>query len=286
MFNDDEGGRTVMNKQEIVLAVAMKQEIPIQKLPYFLKGIEEDNEEWWEQLRKRYCTDELERTKERYRKQQIQWVSIMDAQYPVLLKEIYAPPLVLFYKGDIHLASQVCVAIVGARRHSYYGEACIKKFLPPLVEENMVTVSGLAYGIDTCVHKETLQQGGKTVAVIGAGINVYYPKENRSLQEDIGRLGCVISEYPLDAPPLKHHFPYRNRIIAGISQGVLVVEAQKKSGSLITANLALQENRKVYAVPGSLFSPYSVGTNELIQAGATPILCEKEFVRDLKEGGV
>ena len=162
-----------------------------------------------------------------------------------------------------------------------YSQHCLRQLLPELVQANLVTVSGLASGVDTLVHQETLIAGGQTIAVIGNGLNISYPRTNQLLQARLGQEGLVLSEYLPDAPPQKFHFPQRNRIIAGLAVGTLVTEAKQRSGSLITANLALQENRNVYAIPGGLFSPLSVGTNELIQAGALPVLKASDILDDL-----
>jgi len=195
-----------------------------------------------------------------------------DESYPYALRKSYEPPLVLFYKGDLSLLYKGTIGIVGARECTEYGKQVLSELIPSIVKHELVTVSGLARGIDRLVHEKTLEQGGRTIAVIGNGIDYYYPSENRQLQEEISENHLLLSEYPVGTRPKKHYFPLRNRIIAGLSRGVLVVEARERSGSLITARLALEEGRDVFAVPGSVFSEQSKGCLDLIKAGA--ILCQ------------
>ena len=209
-------------------------------------------------------------------------LTILDGAYPQRLKEIYLPPIVLFYRGNLSLINQRTVAIVGSRDHSKYAKECIHELIPPIVNDGIVVVSGLARGVDTLAHEEALKTNGNTIAVIGSGLDVIYPPENANLYSMIGNKGLLLSEYPLMSRPLKLHFPYRNRIIAGLSHGVCVIEAKEKSGSLITANLALSENREVFAVPGNIFSPHSKGTNSLIEAGACLVSSGETISKNLK----
>ena len=206
-----------------------------------------------------------------YRKENFHFLMYEDVLYPKRLKEIYLPPVVLFYKGRLELFNRLSIGIVGARNHTEYSKEALEYLLPDILERKVSIISGLARGVDSLAHQLTLDLNGETIAVIGNGINVTYPKENKSLYDAIGSKGLILSEYPLDSPPLKFHFPYRNRIIAGISHGLCVIEAKLHSGSLITANVALSENRQVFALPGNITSEYSKGTNELITAGAFPI---------------
>ena len=206
-----------------------------------------------------------------YRKEAIHFLMYEDALYPKRLKEIYLPPIVLFYKGRLELFNRLSIGIVGARNHTPYSKEALEYLLPDILERKVSIISGLARGVDSLAHQLTLDLNGETIAVIGNGINICYPKENQSLYDAIGSKGLILSEYPLDSPPLKFHFPYRNRIIAGLSHGLCVIEAKLHSGSLITANVALSENRQVFALPGNITSEYSKGTNELITAGAFPI---------------
>ena len=214
--------------------------------------------------------------------QKVKVITILDGGYPQRLKEIYLPPIVLFYRGNLSLINRRAVAIVGSRDHSKYAKDCIREIIPALVKDDIVVISGLARGVDTLAHEETLKANGSTIAVIGSGLDVVYPLENSKLYDLIAKRGLIISEYPLQSRPLKFHFPYRNRIIAGLSHGVCVIEAKEKSGSLITANLALSENREVFAVPGSIFSIHSKGTNSLIEAGACLVSSGETITKNLK----
>lgn len=207
----------------------------------------------------------------KYRKEGIHFLMYEDALYPKRLKEIYLPPVVLFYKGRLELFNRLSIGMVGARNHTPYSKEALEYLLPDILERKVSIISGLARGVDSLAHQLTLDLKGETIAVVGNGINICYPNENQSLYDTIGKKGLILSEYPLDSPPLKFHFPYRNRIIAGLSHGLCVIEAKLHSGSLITANVALSENRQVFALPGNITSEFSKGTNELITAGAFPI---------------
>ena len=218
----------------------------------------------------------------RLQEKRVKVLTILDGGYPQRLKEIYLPPIVLFYRGNLSLINQRAVAIVGLRDHSKYAKDCIHELVPTIVNDGIVVVSGLARGVDTLAHEETLRTSGNTIAVIGSGLDVVYPPENVNLYDMIAKRGLLLSEYPLESRPLKFHFPYRNRIIAGLSHGVCVIEAKEKSGSLITANLALSENREVFAVPGNIFSPHSKGTNSLIEAGAYLVSSGETISKNLK----
>lgn len=203
----------------------------------------------------------------------IKIISIKDEEYPESLKNISHPPLFLHYRGDISLASsEKIIGIVGTRRATVYGRNACEKIVDDLADGNVVTVSGLASGIDTICHKRTLQRNGKTIAVVGSGLDIVYPAENRRYWQEIGEKGLIISEFPLGTPPNNFNFPMRNRIIAGLSRGVAVIESKEKGGSLITAYLALEEGRDVFAVPGDIFSPVSCGTNELIKKSEAKLI--------------
>lgn len=207
-------------------------------------------------------------------------LTILDGTYPERLSEIYHPPVVLYCQGDMSLLAADSLGIVGARRHTPYAEKCLEMLLPDVLKAGIVTVSGLAGGVDSIVHEMTLRKHGRTVAVIGTGLDVTYPRGNVMLQSEVAGKGLVVTEYPLGEQPLKFHFPQRNRIIAGLIQTILVVEARHRSGTLITANLALQENRNVLAVPGRIDEPLSQGTNELISAGAKPVLRAEDIIEE------
>ncbi|MFW5790558.1 MAG: DNA-processing protein DprA [Bacillota bacterium] len=197
----------------------------------------------------------------------IGFVTLDDQRYPEILTDIYDPPPVLFYRGQIP-DFKFSVAIVGSRKFRQYGKRATEELSSQLAARGVVIVSGLAKGIDRMAHKAALDAGGKTVAVLGSGHDYEYPATNRDLYERIPENGVIFSEFPPDEPPRAENFPRRNRIISGLSQAVLVVEAAQKSGSLITANLAVEQNRDVMAVPGDIYAKSSRGTNDLIKNGA------------------
>ncbi len=190
-------------------------------------------------------------------------------QYPYLLSEINDRPKILYVLGNTELLRRNLISIVGSRDCSDYGkEACIK-LAYNLASQGIVIVSGLALGIDSCAHIGTLKAKGKTVAVVAHGLDMIYPKENINLAKQIVLSGgAIVSEFPLGTRPLAENFPKRNRIISGLSKGTVVVEAKEHSGSLITAQMALEQGRRVFAFPGNIFSQYSKGTNKLIKEGA------------------
>jgi DNA processing protein len=189
-------------------------------------------------------------------------------EYPPLLKQISDAPLLLYVRGDVSVLTRYAVAMVGSRRPSAYGSSVAHRLAHDLAERQLVVTSGLARGVDSASHRGALEAKGKTVAVLGSGIDVIYPRENKKLADDIARSGALVSEFPLGTGPTPQNFPIRNRIISGLSLGVVVVEAAEYSGSLITARLALEQNREVYAVPGNITSAQSFGPNHLIKQGA------------------
>src|SRR6266446_1222328 len=194
-----------------------------------------------------------------------------DGVYPSLLREIYDPPIVLYVKGAwAECLDQPCVAIVGSRRCSTYGQNSALMLARDLAQRGVTVVSGFARGIDAAAHRGALEAGGRTIAVLGTGLDQCYPRDHRKLGEEIlGAGGAMVSQFPLGTPPVSENFPYRNRIISGLSLGVVIVEAAENSGSLITARLAIEQNREVFAVPGNITSRNSFGTNYLIKgAGA------------------
>lgn len=196
----------------------------------------------------------------------IRMTALGDPDYPPYLAEIFAPPILLYYRGTL-LPDAQCLAMVGSRRFSRYGEGVAKSFAETFARAGFTVVSGAARGIDSASHKGALT-AGRTVAVLGCGVDIAYPPENRRLLAEIAETGAVISEYAPGTPPLPSFFPARNRIISGLSRGVIVIEAAEKSGSLITAGMAVQEGRDVFAVPGSIYSTTSMGCHRLIQQGA------------------
>ncbi|MGX5808202.1 DNA-processing protein DprA [Streptococcus gordonii] len=205
--------------------------------------------------------------------------SILDEIYPWDLSEIYNPPALLFYQGNIDLLELPKVAVVGSRDSSKLGNQSVQKIIKELNNE-LIIVSGLARGIDTAAHMAALQNGGKTIAVIGTGLDVFYPKANKKLQSYIGKNHLVLSEYGPGEQPLKFHFPERNRIIAGLCKGVIVAEAKMRSGSLITCERAMEEGRDVFAIPGSILDGKSDGCHHLIQEGAKCIMSGSDVLSE------
>ncbi|PIZ04582.1 MAG: DNA-protecting protein DprA [Gammaproteobacteria bacterium CG_4_10_14_0_8_um_filter_38_16] len=209
------------------------------------------------------------------------FISFLDARYPTLLKEIAVAPLVLYAQGDITTLNHPQIALVGSRNPSYTGLELANEFAHALTQAGLHITSGLALGIDAASHKGAIQAKGKTIAVLGSGLLQLYPKQNRLLAEKISENGCVISELPLNMKPLRENFPRRNRIISGLSLGTLVVEAALKSGSLITAKYALEQNRDVFAIPGSLRNPTSKGCLTLIQEGAKCVIQPEDILNEI-----
>jgi DNA processing protein len=206
-----------------------------------------------------------------------------DGSYPYLLREIADPPITLYVKGAFAACFDApCVGVIGSRKCSTYGENASGMLARDLAENGICVVSGLARGIDTAAHRGALRAKGKTIAVLGTGIDNVYPKENKKLVDEIlDSGGAIVSQFPLETPPLKDNFPYRNRIISGLSYGVLLVEASERSGSLITARLAMEQNREVMAVPGNITSRNSFGTNYLIKSGAKLVQQWQDVVAEL-----
>lgn len=207
--------------------------------------------------------------------------TIYDEDFPEILKNMSDPPVLLYYYGCIN-DIQPCIGIVGSRKATAYGKNICFKMAAYLASKGLTIVSGLASGIDTYAHKGALSAKGKTIAVLGNGPDVIYPKENVDLYYNIKKEGCIISEYPPGTKPTKYSFPQRNRIISGLCQSVVIVEAGFKSGSLITADFALEQGKEVYAVPGNIDSLCSAGTNNLIRQGAKIVTCFDDIIEDFE----
>ena len=210
------------------------------------------------------------------------FITINDDIYPECLKEISDPPEKLYYKGNLELLkSERMIAVVGTRNPSSYGKLCCEYMIKKMSKADITIVSGFAKGIDSIAHKTSLITGAKTIAVIASGLDIVYPASNLSLYREIEEKGLILTEYEPGTKPFKGNFPQRNRIIAGLSKGVIVVESKDRGGSLITADLALEYNRDVYAVPGDIFSEYSKGCNNLIRdAKAKSLSNIKELLED------
>lgn len=211
----------------------------------------------------------------------VQAITLDSPAYPRRLREIYSPPPVLYVRGELLPEDELALGVVGTRRATMYGREATEMLVGGLVTNCLTIVSGLARGIDTVAHRAALTAGGRTIAVLGSGLDIIYPSENARLARDIAERGAVVSEYPLGTKPDAANFPARNRIISGLSLGVLVIEAGDGSGALITADFALEQNREVFAVPGPIFARSSQGTNRLIQQGAKLVLSTNDILTEL-----
>ena len=216
-------------------------------------------------------------------KENIQMIIETDREYPRLLKEIPTAPYIIYMKGEMDLNAPM-VSIVGSRKYTDYGSQVAYSFAKDLAKAGITVVSGMAFGIDSIAHRGALDGGGKTIAVLGDSLDDknIYPRSNFNLSREIIAHGCLLSDYPIETPAsIQGNFPARNRIVAGLSMGTLIVEAGEKSGTLITSGLALEFNRDVFAVPGSVFSPQSLGTNDLIKKGAKVVTSIKDILEEL-----
>jgi DNA processing protein len=222
---------------------------------------------------------------EKVKKENIEVITIKDGKYPKLLKEIFSPPALLYVKGNLeNLNQQFNIAVVGTRKVSNYGRQITSELVKPLSQNGFTITSGLALGVDALAHQAALEVKGKTIAVLGSGIDQQsiYPTSNRFLAKSIlDNDGTIVTEFPIGMLPLKHNFPTRNRIIAGLSLGTLVIEAAESSGALITAYCSLEQNREVFAVPGSLYNRNSIGTHKLIQKGAKLVTSYQDILEEL-----
>jgi len=208
----------------------------------------------------------------RLNKSEARIVTFWDKEYPENLKKIYDPPVMLFVRGQLSSSDKYSIAVVGTRNPTPYGRHVAEKFSAEIAEYGIVVVSGLARGIDTIAHATTVRSGGRTIAVLGSGVDVIYPSENKRLAEQIFVSGAIISEYYMGSKPDAVNFPRRNRIISGISLGTILVETAADGGAMITASFALDQNREVFAVPGQIFERKCEGTNKLIQEGRAKLV--------------
>jgi DNA processing protein len=219
---------------------------------------------------------------ERLEKLGAEVITLDDEDYPELLREIHDPPIALYVRGDLKQACErPCLAVVGSRRCSTYGVNVAESLSRDLAVHGLTIISGLARGIDAAAHRGALEANGLTVAVVGTGLETTYPKEHKKLEEQVIAHGAVVSEFPLGTPPLPQNFPYRNRILSGLCFGVLIIEATEHSGSLITARLAYEQGREVFAVPGNITSQTSFGPNFLIKDGAKLVQIWRDVVEEL-----
>ena len=209
-------------------------------------------------------------------------IDLNSKYYPEKLKNINGKPRELYCLGNLELLNYKSIAVIGSRNYSNYGKRAAMEFSYNLAKENICIVSGMARGIDSFAHEATLKAKGKTIAILGSGLDVIYPKENIKLYEDIIKNdGLIISEYPLGTPPRKQNFPARNRIISGLSDGVLVIESRKNSGTNITVDFALEQGKDVFVIPGDIYSKTSDGTNFLIKEGAIPVTSFKDIINSI-----
>ena len=229
-------------------------------------------EETVKQILKEEYRLNLEKYEKYMQENNIELIHIYDKNYPEKLNKIYDKPIVLYIRGDKTILNKFSLAVIGCREHTKYGEIVAKNIVDQIAKRKIITVSGLARGIDSIAHKETLKAQGKTIAVIGSGLDNIYPTENTNLANEIVKNGGVlVSEYIIGTKPQKMNFPARNRIISGLSNGVVVIEAKKKSGTMLTVDFALEQGKEVFAVPGNILSKNSEGTNELIKQGAKTV---------------
>lgn len=233
-----------------------------------------------EQLLNKQVKDEAERHLDNLFKHGIRVITIKDPEFPYYLKNIYDPPIALFVLGRLD-GNEKDIAVVGSRKASPYGLSMAELISQQLAECNITVVSGMARGIDTFAHHGALKGGGRTIAVLGCGLDIAYPSENKDLMKKIAENGAVVSEYLPGMQPLPQNFPARNRIISGLSQGVVVIEANEKSGSLITANFALEQGREVFALPGNINNKLSKGTNKLLKEGAKVVTEVEDILEEL-----
>ncbi len=208
-------------------------------------------------------------------------VTLSDKEYPAQLKTLNDPPVVLYIKGDVTEQDIYSIAVVGTRHPTEYGKTVTEKLTMQLIELNITIVSGLARGIDTIAHKTAVNSKGRTIAVLGNGLDIYYPCENRKLQEEISKTGAIVTEFPFGTRPEKRNFPRRNRLISALSLGCIVIEAAEKSGALITAKYSAEQGKEVFAVPGNIFCKYSCGPHMLIKQGAKLVENAKDVVEEI-----
>lgn len=217
----------------------------------------------------------------RLEQQGVSVVILDDPTYPAALREIADPPPVLYARGELSPSDDWAIAVVGTRRASIYGRQVTERIVSDVARAGVTVVSGLAKGIDTVAHRAALTAGGRTIAVLGSGLDRVYPEENRQLADQIAASGAVLTEYPLGTPPDATNFPRRNRIVSGLARATLVVEADHKSGAMITATQAAEQGRDVFAVPGSIFSPLSAGPHQLIREGAKVVTDASDILEEL-----
>lgn len=246
-----------------------------------LGEIEGIGEKLAEEITKQEYRKNLEAIEHKMKEEKIELIPLQDECYPENLKHLYDKPISLYVKGDKTILNQFSLAMVGCRENSAYGKEVATAIGKGLAKRGIITISGLARGIDSISHKATLEANGKTMAVIGSGINNIYPKENTKLaQEIIEKGGILVSEYPPETKAERMNFPARNRIISGLSSGIIVIEAKKKSGTMSTVDFALEQGKMVFAIPGNITNKNAEGTNELIKQGAKCVTCMQDILEE------
>lgn len=246
-----------------------------------LRGVEGVGEELAERITQASRNVDIDTELNLAREMGVEIVPYTSNNYPQNLKSIYDPPVVLYIKGAVKETDAIALAIVGSRRGTYYGQSQAERMSASLTGMGFCIVSGLARGIDAAAHRGALKVGGRTIAVLGNGMSAIYPPEHKELAERIAENGALVSELPMRTPPDGRNFPPRNRLISGLSLGVIVVEASLGSGSSITAQWALEQGKEVFAVPGNIDSPYSKGTHKLIKEGAKLVECVDDIIEEL-----
>lgn len=268
-------------KKQLLIEVFKKPEIIYKSNRGDLLKVKGIGEETIKSILNEKVRKDLKRHIEYITNNNIEIITIEDEQYPNKLKEIYDPPMILYARGNIDILNKESIAIVGCRDISNYGISATKYFSFNLARKNINIISGLAKGVDSFAHIGAICAKGKTIAVVGNGLDSIYPRENLDIAKKILETGgTILSEYPLGTKPEKKNFPARNRIISGLSTSIIVVEAKERSGTLITVDFALEQGRNVYVVPGNIDSINSVGTNELLKQGAKPITSYLDLKED------
>lgn len=273
------GNRVIERIMKQVPQLVDLWELPSDKL-YNLKGI---NNKIIDKIISNRKEDCLKRLCYLIDEQNIDVITIFDKDYPKKLYNIYDNPKVLYLRGKITEEDDLAIAVVGSRKATSYGKWATEKFVEELVKLDITIVSGLALGIDGIAHNKALEGNGRTIGVLGNGLDTIYPKKNGNLYREVPKSGALVTEYFLGVPPLAYNFPQRNRIISGLSLGVIVIEAKEKSGSLITAHHALDQGKEVFALPGNINSIFSKGTNKLIKDGAKLIMDIDDIIEEVYE---
>jgi len=271
------GSKSIDNIMKQVVQLTDIWELPCKNI-YGLRGI---NAKTKEKIISNRNIDNMERLIEDIEDSNIDVVTIFDQDYPKLLKHIYDSPKVLYRRGQMVEADSIAIAIVGSRKATTYGKWATERLVKELVKLDVTIISGLAAGIDGIAHKKALEENGRTIGVLGNGLDIIYPKRNKDIYDEIPQNGAILTEFFFGTPPFAYNFPQRNRIISGLSLGVIVVEAKEKSGSLITAHHASEQGREVFALPGNINSIFSRGTNMLIKDGAKLVMDIDDIVEEI-----